>query len=143
MRRDFPVIRLRLTLPCALIVLASVIGCASFGGAWFGGTWLGGTWLGGTWLGAGPAPTPTLSQPRVEARTQVELDDAIAASLPDVSYESQNPAMTDPLGRADPSLILRKVETLDGEGRIECRKQGSNVFGECVFPPLPTPEPVE
>ena len=138
MGRDFSAIRLRLTLPCALIVLASVSGCASLSGTWFRGTW-----LGGTWFGAETAPNPTLAQPRVDERIQAELDDAIAGSLPDISYESQNPAMTDPLGRADPSLILRKVETLDGEGRIVCRKQGSNVFGECVFPPLPTPEPVE
>jgi hypothetical protein len=120
-------------LPCALIVLANASGCATFSG----------TWLTDSWFGAETAPDPTLSQPRVEERIEAELDDAIAGSLPDVSYESQNPAMTDPLGRADPSLILRKVETLDGEGRIVCRKQGHNVFGECVFPPLPAPEPVE
>ena len=120
MRRGHAANRLWLSVPCGLAVLAGMTGCA--------------------WFGAGAAaPNPTLSQPRVEARIDTELDDAIAHSLPEVSYESQNPAMTDPLGRSDPSLILRKVETLDGEGRIVCQKHGRNVFGECVFPPPAAP----
>jgi hypothetical protein len=92
------------------------------------------------WFGVGPPPVPTLEPPHVDARIDAALGDAIADSLPEVSYESQNPAMTDPLGRADPSLVLREVETLDGEGRIVCRKQGHNVFGRCIFPPVPPPK---
>ena len=131
MRRNFLVDPRRLSLPCALILVASVSGCAELGGIG-----LRDTWLVGRWFSEEPAPEPTLEQPRVEARIHSQLDDVIARSLPDVSYESQNPAMTEPLGRADPSLILRNVETLDGEGRIVCRKQGYNVFGKCIFPPL-------
>ncbi|MBW2268352.1 MAG: hypothetical protein JRH16_07225 [Deltaproteobacteria bacterium] len=119
MRRDSPAPRLRPKAPHSLVALACVTGCA--------------------WFGGGPAPAPSLSQARVEPHIHAELDEVIAHSLPDVSYESQNPAMTEPLGRADPSLILRKVETLDGEGRIVCRKHGRNIFGECVFPPLTPP----
>ena len=65
------------------------------------------------------------------------LLEAIAGALPEVSYESEDPAITEPLSRRDPSLILRDVETLDGEGRIVCRKQGRNVFGQCAFPSTP------
>jgi hypothetical protein len=119
MPRDARATRLRRNAPCALVALVGLTGCV--------------------WLGVAPPPEPTLSQPRVEARIDSDLDAAIAEALPDVSYESENPAMTEPLGRADPSLILREVETLDGEARIVCQKRGRNVFGQCVFPPLAAP----
>ena len=119
MRRDPPAPRLRPKAPRWLLVLSCVTGCA--------------------WLDSRPALNLTLSQPRLEERLHAELDAVIADSLPDVSYESENPAMSEPLGRADPSLFLRKVETLDGKGRIVCQKKGRNIFGECVFPALATP----
>jgi hypothetical protein len=119
MRRQPSAHRHRRSARCALVLLASTPGCV--------------------WFSVGPPPEPTLEQPHVDARIDAALGDAIEESLPAVSYESQNPAMTDPLGRADPSLILREVETIHGEGRIVCRKQGRNVFGRCVFPPVPSP----
>lgn len=107
----------------ALVLAAATVGCA--------------------WLGGAPAPEPMLPEPGISEQSDAELDAAIEDSLPEVSYESQNPAMTEPLGRSDPSLILRNVETLDGEGRIVCRKQGRNAFGVCAFPPVPSNSEME
>jgi hypothetical protein len=115
-----PALRHFRSFAAALLLLAGSTGCAFF-------------------LSDGPTPDPVLTQKQVDARIDATLDDAIARALPQVSYQSQNPAMTDPLGRTDPSLILRDVETLDGEGRIVCRKQGKNVFGVCAFPPPVSP----
>ena len=108
------------SIGASLLLLAGLPGCAYF-------------------LPGGPTPAPSLSQEQLDARIGAELDAVIARSLPDVSYQSQNPAMTDPLGKLDPSLIMRKVETLDGAGSIVCRKQAQTVFGECVFPPPVAP----
>jgi hypothetical protein len=100
------------------------LGCLALGAA-----------CGCAWWNPAPLPQPTVVPPRVTAGLDVELDAAIAHAMPEVSYQSQNPAMTDPLGREDPTVILPDIETLDGEGKIVCRKHARHVFGRCLFPP--------
>lgn len=119
MRRETRANRLRIRLGCASLALAIAPGCALFS--------------------SGAPEEPMLSQAELDARIAADIDAAIARAMPEVSYESQNPAMTDPLGRTDPSIILRSVETLGGKARIKCRKVGENIFGQCVFPPPEAP----
>lgn len=63
-----------------------------------------------------------------------DLDSAIDQAMPSVSYRSKNPAMNDPLGREDPTVILPRIETLDGDRKIVCLKTERHVFGRCAFP---------
>ena len=80
-----------------------------------------------------PVPEPSLhSAP--EAALDARIGGAIEASLPEVSYETDDPALVDPLGRSDPSPIERKVESLDGKTRIICLKREQSAFGDCAFP---------
>lgn len=94
------------------------------------------------WSPASLPPQPqSVAPPRVSAGIDADLDAAIAQAMPEVSYQSQNPAMTDPLGRDDPTVILPGIETLDGEGKIICRQNARHVFGRCVFPSPPPVAP--
>lgn len=94
---------------------------------------LAGAVSGCAWWGPVEPPAP-LEPLQVEYRVDAELDHAIAQAIPDVSYESQNPAMTEPLGPNDLTVILPRLETLDGDGRIVCRRTEQHVFGRCAFP---------
>lgn len=80
-----------------------------------------------------PMPEPTLEDDTA-AGLDARIGGAIEASLPEVSYETDNPALRDPLGRTDPSVIERNVESLDGTQRIVCFKREQRAFGDCAFP---------
>ena len=119
MGREPLAFRHRLTLAGTLLSLVGLPGCAYFAST--------------------PPPDPSLSHALSDERIRIELEAAIANSMPVVSYQSDDPAIVDPLSKADPSLLLRYVETLDGEGRIVCRKRGETAFGTCVFPSSVSP----
>jgi hypothetical protein len=79
-----------------------------------------------------PGPPPT---PAVDAALQRDID----RSLPEVSYHTENPALRNPLGTDDPSVLLRRLESLAGDEPIVCEKRSGAVFGHCTFPPPKTP----
>ena len=110
-------------------VAALALACLAVGGANGCAAW--------PWAEAPDATPlqPRLPDPPIEPEFEASLEDAIARALPDVSYESHNPAMTDPLGRQDPTQVPPRIETLGGDGRIRCRWDAQWVYGLCEFPP--------
>ena len=77
---------------------------------------------------------PPTAPPSLDAKLEGDLDATIDEALPEVSYRSENPAINDPLGPEDTTVTLPRIETLDGESRIVCRKSDRHVFGRCAFP---------
>ncbi len=107
------------------------------------GRWLAlavlGSALQGCAIWAPVAVEPPAAPSSLESGLDAGVEDAIAQAMPDVSYESENPAMSDPLGREDVTVILPPIETQEGEARIVCRKTNRHVFGRCAFPVTPAP----
>ncbi len=91
-----------------------------------------------------PMDLPFADTPPPDVEASVES--TIARSIPEVSYHTPAPrpsdtsaaAVLDPTDSLDPAemkLLIRRLESLDGDQKILCRPTHDRAYGDCTFPP--------